>query len=193
MIGYLSGRIIKRHPPLIILEIQGVGYVVHVNSRQLETWLDTVSLWIETVPREHHSELYGFVSPKEQRAFLQLQKVPGLGPKVALSILASFDDINELYGAIHHQDTLRFKGIPGIGTKLASRIVQELHSAVLQEETEVLQCHTAMSTALQALCALGYEAQAARTLLYQLSQEQSISMDAESYVRAALKGLTAPS
>ncbi|PPE03560.1 Holliday junction branch migration protein RuvA [Holospora curviuscula] len=188
MIGYLSGRIIKRQPPFIVLEIQGIGYVVYVNYRQLETWGETVSLWIETVPREHQSELYGFTSPKEQRAFVQLQKVPGLGPKVALAILASFDDVSELYSAIHHQNIVRFKMIPGIGAKLASRIVQELYSAV-PEEVEILEEDSAMNTALHALCALGYDAQISLKLLHQLAKEETASMDAESYVRHALKRL----
>ncbi|ETZ04689.1 Holliday junction branch migration protein RuvA [Holospora undulata] len=188
MIGYLSGRIIRRKSPIIILEIQGIGYVVYVNHRQLERWGDTVSLWIETVMKEHQSELYGFESLKEQSAFLQLQKVPGLGPKVALSILSFFDDVSQLYGAIQQQDFSRFKMIPGIGAKLASRIIQELQQTVMQEDSVRVQCDEEVKTALQALCALGYESRIALNVLQQITKEEK-DVDAEAYVRHALKRL----
>ncbi|ETZ07567.1 Holliday junction ATP-dependent DNA helicase RuvA [Holospora obtusa F1] len=188
MIGYLSGRIIRRNASIIIVETQGIGYVVHVNCRQLERWGETVSLWIETVVKEHGSELYGFESEKDQTAFLQLQKVPGLGPKVALSILASFDEISQLYIAIQKKDLVRFKLIPGIGAKLASRIVQELQQTSMKEETVFGQ--DSLNTALQALCALGYETRIALPLLHHIAKEQNHSLDAENYVRQALKRLT---
>lgn len=191
MIGYLKGRVIKQNEHSIVVDVGGIGYVVYVNQSRISVWeTSELELWIETVFREYHIELYGFETPSEQSAFLQLQKVPGVGPKMALTILSSFESLSELYRAIRSQNLARLKTISGVGAKLAARIVQELQNVQEYKDIENIESDT-MHTALRALCALGYEASRVFPVLQEISKHNE-SDDAESYVRIALHRLTQP-
>ena len=194
MIGYLQGRIIHRQEPTIILNVQGVGYVVHVNVRRMGTWGDDMTLWIETIAREHSMELFGFETRQEQHTFLQLQKVPGLGPKMAMLILSSFESLPELYHAIHGQQLVRFKAISGIGAKLATRIVQELQGLAEPHAVSASQGHasetTSFTVALEALSSLGYDTRIAWETLKRITQDLP-DASAETYVKLALNAFLA--
>lgn len=194
MIGYLQGRIIQRQEHTLILNVQGVGYVVYINVRRMTGWSEDIALWIETVVREHSMELYGFETPQEQHTFLQLQKVPGLGPKMAMLILSSFESLSELHHAIHSQQLARFKAISGIGAKLATRIVQELQSLPLMHGVSTGELHISeppsLSTALEALSSLGYDPSTSWDTLKRITQEMP-DASAETYVKLALNALSA--
>lgn len=197
MIGYLQGRIIHRQEHTLVLNVQGVGYVVHINVRRMASWSEDIALWIETVVREHSMELYGFETPQEQHTFLQLQKVPGLGPKMAMLILSSFESLSELYHAIHSQQLSRFKAISGIGAKLATRIVQELqglpaiHAMRIHESREGHESEPpSISIALEALSSLGYDSTTAWDTLKCITQEVP-NASAETYVKLALQAFIA--
>lgn len=194
MIGYLQGRIIHRQEHTLILNVNGIGYVVYINVRRMASWSDDIALWIETVVREHSMELYGFETRQEQHTFLQLQKVPGLGPKMAMLILSSFESLSELYHAIHGQQLSRFKAIPGIGAKLATRIVQELQGLPAIHTMGTREVHESESTsaniALEALSSLGYDSSTAWDTLKRITQELPHA-SAETYVKLALQAFIA--
>ena len=128
MIAFLRGTVLDKQPNLIIVDVHGVGYQVHV---PLSTYYDVgdagreVELRIHTHVREDALQLYGFLTALEQQLFERLIGISGIGPKLAVSVLSGIEP-GELVGAIQRADVARLIGIPGIGKKTAERIVLEL-------------------------------------------------------------------
>jgi len=128
MIGKLKGLVDSYHDDHIILDVNGVGYVVACSGRTLQKLPpvgQAVSLAIETQVREDAIRLYGFASDSERDWFRLLQSVQGVGAKVALAILSILPPA-ELTSAIALQDKAAVSRAPGVGPKLAARIVAEL-------------------------------------------------------------------
>ena len=134
MIAFLRGRVIDKHPNRLIVDVQGVGYEVHV---PLSTYYDVgdegadVSLRVHTHVREDALQLYGFLTPLEQQVFERLIGISGIGPKLAIGVLSGIDP-RELIGAVQRADVARLTAIPGIGKKTAERIVLELRDRLQQ-------------------------------------------------------------
>lgn len=128
MIAQLSGRLVSADLTHLILDVQGVGYLVHTTGRtlsQVGQAGDMVTLITELLVREDSLTLYGFRDTAEQAAFRMLQTVQGVGAKAALSILTTLP-ANELSQAILAGDKAMVSRADGIGPKLAQRIVNEL-------------------------------------------------------------------
>lgn len=134
MIAFLRGRILDKQPNLLIVDVQGVGYHVHV---PLSTFYDAgeagaeVSLRIHTHVREDALQLYGFLTTLEQQLFERLIAISGIGPKLAVAVLSGIEP-GELIGAIHRGDLARLTGIPGVGRKTAERMILELKDRLAQ-------------------------------------------------------------
>jgi Holliday junction DNA helicase RuvA len=131
MIGKLRGKVDFIGDDKLILDVNGVGYNVYAASKVLSS-LKTgqeVSLIIETIVREDYIHLYGFAREIEKTWFNELGKVKGVGNKVGLRILGNLS-IDEIIVAINSGDKAAFSRIPGIGPKLALRIVSELKGSV---------------------------------------------------------------
>ena len=129
MIGKLRGKIDAIFEDRLILDVGGVGYNIYASSKTLGA-LDAksgkeISLMIETIVREDHIHLYGFSAEIERNWFNELCKVKGVGSKVALRILGAMS-IDDIVLAIKSADKTLFSKTPGIGPKLALRIVSEL-------------------------------------------------------------------
>jgi holliday junction DNA helicase RuvA len=128
MIASLRGRLAGKHPPRIIVDVQGVGYDVQV---PLSTYAvlgaegTEVFLHVHTHVREDQIALYGFGNAHEQQIFERLIAVSGVGPKVALAVLSGIR-ATDLVEAVQAGDPARLVTIPGIGRKTADRIVLEL-------------------------------------------------------------------
>ncbi len=128
MIGKLKGVVDSFHEDHVILDVHGVGYVVACSSRTLQRLPragEAAVLAIETQVREDAIRLFGFLSDSERDWFRLLQNVQGVGSKVALAILSIFSP-DELTSAIALQDKAAVSRAPGVGPKLAARIVAEL-------------------------------------------------------------------
>src|SRR5438105_8502700 len=128
VIGKLKGIIDSLGDDFAILDVQGVGYLVHCSSRTLQKLPklgEPVALAIETQMREDSIRLFGFTSEAEREWFRLLQSVQGVGSKVALALQTVFD-VTELASAIARQDKAAVARAPGVGPKLAARIVSEL-------------------------------------------------------------------
>src|SRR3954465_6813177 len=128
MIAHLRGKLISRHPNLVILEAAGVGYNVTVSVptfSELPGLGSEVALHIHTHVREDQLALYGFLRPEEKHLFEKLLTVSGIGPKLAITILSGMV-ADEMVGAIRGNDIARLTRIPGIGKKTAERMVLEL-------------------------------------------------------------------
>jgi holliday junction DNA helicase RuvA len=128
MIAHLQGRLLEKHPNRLIVDVQGVGYEVHVPLSTFyglgEPGTD-VALRVHTHVREDMLALYGFSSGLELQIFERLIAVSGIGPKLALAVLSGIE-APELIAAVRQGDVARLTAIPGIGKKTAERIGLEL-------------------------------------------------------------------
>jgi Holliday junction DNA helicase RuvA len=128
MIGRITGRLLEKHPPQILVDVQGVGYELYVPMStyyQLPATGAEVSLYAHQVVREDAHQLYGFATEPERRAFRQLLRISGIGARTALSVLSGLS-VAELREAVAAQETGRLTRIPGIGKKTAERLLLEL-------------------------------------------------------------------
>ena len=128
MIGKLKGIIDSQGEDFVILDVQGVGYIVHCSGRMLQKLPrpgEATTLAIETQMREDSIKLFGFISETDRHWFRLLLTVQGVGAKVALAIQTVLD-ATELAAAIGCQDKAAISRAPGVGPKLAARIVSEL-------------------------------------------------------------------
>ena len=161
MIGRLSGILLEKNPPQLLLDVQGVAYEVDVPMStfyNLPGNGERVTLWTHLVVREDAHLLFGFGSDSERRAFRQLLKITGVGARTALSVLSGLS-VAELAQAVMMQETGRLTRIPGIGKKTAERLLLELKDklgADLATTVGVFRAPPASSDILHALLALGY-------------------------------------
>ena len=137
MIAFLRGRVIDKQPNRLIVDVQGVGYDVHV---PLSTFYDAgdpgadITLRVHTHVREDALQLYGFLTALEQQVFERLIGISGIGPRLAIAVLSGIDP-RDLVGAVHRGDVARLTAIPGVGKKTAERIVLELKDRLKQFDT----------------------------------------------------------
>ena len=134
MIAFLRGRLLDKQPTLLVVDVQGVGYEVHV---PLSTYYDVgdtgadVALRIYTHVREEAFHLYGFLTTIEQQLFERLIAISGIGPKLAVAVLSGIES-RDLISAVQRGDVARLTGIPGVGRKTAERMVLELKDRLAQ-------------------------------------------------------------
>jgi Holliday junction DNA helicase RuvA len=127
MIARLRGKPVANTPEGLVLDVGGVGYLVHATPTAVRKGDSADEITVETYlhVREDALQLYGFADRSERELFVQLLAVSGVGPKVAL-VIVSGSPVAELRRAILREDSARFQAIPGIGKKTADRIVLEL-------------------------------------------------------------------
>jgi Holliday junction DNA helicase RuvA len=128
MIAHLRGRLLEKHPNRVIVDVNGVGYDVHVplsTFYEMAERGEEIALRIHTHVREDALLLYGFATVLELQIFERLISVSGIGPKLALAVLSGIEP-NELVAAIRSANVARLTNIPGIGRKIAERIGLEL-------------------------------------------------------------------
>src|SRR5260370_11820057 len=143
MIGRLSGTLVEKNPPQILLDVQGVAYEVDVPMStfyNLPGLGDAITLFTHLVVREDAHLLFGFGSESERRAFRQLIKISGVGARTALSVLSGLS-VAELAQAVTLQDTRTLTKIPGIGKKTADRLLPELKDKLGRALTSPLRGH----------------------------------------------------
>ncbi len=191
MIGRLSGKLIEKQPPQVIVDVQGLGYEVDVPMStfyNLPGLGEVITLFTHLVVREDAHLLYGFGTDDERRAFRQLLKISGVGPKMALSVLSGLS-VGDLAQAVAMQETGRLVKIPGVGKKTAERLVLELrdklgHSPSVAASSE--SSKTSGADVLNALLALGYNDREAQWALKQIPNDLGVSES----IRQALKQLS---
>ena len=173
MIGRLTGILVEKNPPQILLDVQGVAYEVDVPMStfyNLPGNGERIALFTHLVVREDAHLLYGFGSDAERRAFRQLLKISGVGARIALSVLSGLS-VAELAQAVTMQETGRLTKIPGIGKKTAERLLLELKDklgADLSSAVGVNRAPPATSDVQNALLALGYSDKEAAAAVRQL-------------------------
>jgi Holliday junction DNA helicase RuvA len=198
MIAFLRGRILEKHPNRIVVDVQGVGYEVHV---PLSTYYDLgdvgaeVSLRISTHVREDALQLYGFLTALEQQLFERLIATSGIGPKLASAVLSGIEP-NELVAAVQRGDVARLTTIPGVGRKTAERIVLELKDRLAHLVVPVASAPTGVSTGerlrddlVSALLNLGYHRPIAEKAVDVTLKTNGVATF-EQALKAALRELT---
>jgi holliday junction DNA helicase RuvA len=179
MIGFLQGQILKATPERVLLDVQGVGYEVHV---PLSTWYEIerqggerIRLHIHTHMREDGITLFGFWTEREKLIFQRLIAVSGIGPRLAQVTLSGMPP-DDLLAAIASGDLGRLATIPGVGKKTAERMVLELRekmrelAAELPEKTAAAQ--PADQDVVSALVNLGYKASQAERAVAEARREK---------------------
>jgi Holliday junction DNA helicase RuvA len=199
MIAFLTGRLAFKAPTHLTLDVQGVGYEVHI---PLSTYyalpnLDEVTaLNIHTHLREDAIQLFGFLSQSEKESFLLLTSVSGIGPKLALSVLSSLS-VTDLVHAIQSEDVEKLATVPGIGKKSAGRIALELKDKVDKiygvrpqaTAADAFEPDGPYEDALSALVNLGYRAQDAKEALQRVTKAATGSLALKELIRKGLKEL----
>ena len=191
MIGRLSGKLIEKQPPQIIVDVQGLGYEIDVPMStfyNLPGLGETITLFTHLVVREDAHLLYGFGSEDERRAFRQLLKISGVGPKLALSVLSGLS-VADLAQTVAMQETGRLTKIPGVGKKTAERLVLELRDKLDHVSSVAGSSATPKASSgdvLNALLTLGYNEREAQWALKQIPNDLSVSES----IRQALKQLS---
>ena len=135
MISRLTGKLVEKHPPQIVIDVNGVGYEVDVSMQTfyaLPPLNEQVQLYTQLVVREDAHLLFGFASAAERATFRQLVKVSGIGAKTALGILSAMN-ADELAQAVAEEDVKRLSSAPGIGKKTAERMILELRGKLVAE------------------------------------------------------------
>ena len=189
MIGKLTGTLLEKNPPEVLLDCNGVGYEVMVPMStfyHLPALGERVSLLTQMIVREDAQLLYGFATVDERAAFRQLIKVAGVGPRTALAVLSGIG-VADLAQAVTLQEAGRLVKVPGIGKKTAERLLLELKGKLGAELSGAAALATTgqQGDILQALLALGYNDKEAAAALKALPADCSVSDG----IRLALKSL----
>lgn len=191
MIGRLSGNLLEKHPPRVLLDVQGVGYEIDVPMStffQLPAIGEAAILYTHLLIREDAYLLFGFATETERQAFRQLVKISGVGARTALALLSGMS-VADLHHAVENHVSTQLIKIPGIGKKTAERLLLELRDKMGttgdQLTTSNAISHQA-SDMLNALLSLGYNEREARWAVNQTSAEAGVTEG----IRQALQRLS---
>lgn len=194
MIGRITGLLLEKRPPLVLVDVQGVGYEIDVPMStfyQMPTIGEEVILHTHLVVREDIHLLFGFSTESERQAFRQLVKISGVGARTALAVLSGLSVV-DLQQAVATQDSDRLIKTPGIGKKTAERLLLELRDKLdLSLGAVVGGAGTALASRdgddiLNALLSLGYNDREASWAIKQLPTGVAVSDG----IRQALKLLS---
>jgi Holliday junction DNA helicase RuvA len=198
VIGFLRGKLIHKAPPLLLLDVQGVGYEVEAPMTtfyNLPAIGAEILLHTHLVVREDAHILFGFSTEADRTMFRTLIKVNGVGPKLALTILSG-QTAEEFHRCIHNNDTQALVRLPGVGKKTAERLVIEMRdrlpdladSSVSDTTNARLVMSSAISNpkqeAISALCSLGYKPLDAGKMVQNIAIE---GKSCEEIIRLALQ------
>ncbi len=197
MIGRLSGLILEKQPPALVLDVNGVGYELEAPMStfyQLPGVGEKITLFTHLAVREDAHQLYGFYRDGDRQLFRALLKVSGIGAKMALAVLSAMSS-SDFAQCVQSEDTASLVRVPGIGKKTAERLIIEMRDRLarladvstvsLEPGTLAARPETPVSDAVSALSALGYKPQDA---LRMVKAVESDGMTSEEIIRAALKG-----
>lgn len=193
MISYLEGRLVRKHPTHLILDVGGVGYMLNIPLSSYDKVGDVgtptrVLTYLHV--REDVLELFGFMTEEERELFLTLISVSGVGPKLAQGMLSGVSP-TDFKRAIVEENVRALIAIPGIGRKTAQRLIVELKDrfdkAIFPEgipaTAEVSREMTAMQEAFLALLSLGFKEVEAQRAVDKVIREEGRGLSAEEIVK----------
>ena len=194
MFEYLKGRLTKITAKYIVVEVAGIGYVLHVANpyRYSDSIQQDITIYTHQVSREDAHLLYGFATESEKDVFLRLISVSGIGPTTALAIIA-VDDNEGLVRAIDQQNITYLTKFPKIGKKTAQQMVLDLAGTFVDTSVQsgavsqtAAASNQALDEAIEALLALGYKANEIKKIR---TFFEGTTESAENYIKSALKML----
>ena len=194
MFEYLKGRLTKITAKYIVVEVAGIGYILHVANpyRYSDAIQQDITIYTHQVIREDAHLLYGFATESEKEVFLCLISVSGIGPTTALAIIA-VDDNEGLVRAIDQQNITYLTKFPKIGKKTAQQMVLDLAGTFVDTSVQsdavsqtAAASNQALEEAMEALLALGYKANEIKKIR---TFFEGTSESAENYIKSALKML----
>ena len=197
MIAYLKGKLAYKDPTYVIVDIQGVGYLVKISLATYSWIKDQEQVMLHTflnIKEDAHT-LYGFKDEGEKKMFLALISITGVGPNTAIMVLSSLDT-SELEQAILSGDHSTIQRVKGIGTKTAQRIVLELKDKIKKDSIGdigsmgtgfVQQNNKLKQEALQALITLGFPKAAAEKNIAEILKKSVAEISLEDLIKASLK------
>ena len=193
MIGFLRGTLALRQPPILVLDVNGVGYELAAPMStfyELPAVGDELTLLTHLLVREDAQVLYGFISEEERLLFRNLLRVTGIGAKIALAILSGIS-ADGFSHCVRAEDTATLIKVPGIGRKTAERLIVEMRDRI-DSAPMGAGATVALTTkgkpaeeAYGALVALGYKPAETTRLLKGIDTD---GLDAEQIIRLALQG-----
>lgn len=195
MIGRIRGLLLEKRPPLVVIDVNGLGYEVEAPMStfyELPALGETVTLFTHFAVKEDAHSLYGFSSERERSLFRSLIKVSGVGPRMALTVLSGIR-AEDFIRCVEHQDVGTLTRLPGIGKKTAERLLMEmrdriqdlLSAPVLRGAPAALAAAgDPQSDAVSALIALGYKPAEASRLVQDLGEQAKTT---EQIIRLALQ------
>ena len=198
MFYHLEGTVAELQPNLVIMDCGGIGFALNATLNTVSTLKngDHVKLYVAESIGENNFDLYGFASKSEKRCFEMLISVSGIGPKAALSIL-SYNTPDSLALSILNSDVKALTVAPGIGKKIAQRVILELKDKISKEmDSSVLDFSgvqipavddSEISDALKALSVLGYSS---AEVSQALKRVDTTGMKAEEIIKSVLKQMT---
>ena len=198
MIAQLRGSLGDKRPNQVLVDVGGVGYLVHIPLSTFYSLGDlhsNVTLLIHTQVREDAISLYGFLSAREKHLFDLLISASGVGPALALKILSGMS-VDDLVPAVRSGDLARLTRIPGVGRKTAERMIVELRDKLVamgipEDARKPVTTTGAAGDVVSALLNLGYDQHAAEQAV-ERAGKNSASETFEPLLRGALQELTAP-
>ncbi len=191
MIGYLRGKLVRKQPPALIIEVAGVGYELEAPMStfyKLPELGNEVNLHTHLVVREDAHLLYGFATEDERRLFRDLLRVSGIGPKIGLALLSGIN-VETFLVCVEAQDVDMLIRIPGIGRKIAERLLIEMRDRIralgqISSAPRPGDGASAQAEAYSALVALGYRPVEVTRLLKSVDNEGA---GTEELIRRALQ------
>lgn len=200
MIGRLTGILLEKQPPQLLVDVQGVGYELDAPMStfyQLPTTGEKVTLHTHMVVREDAQLLYAFFSLSERQLFRNLIRINGVGPKLALTILSGVS-ADEFTRCVMEGDSKALTSLPGVGKKTAERLIVELRDRLSKDVKAILPSvdgsvaavtsveSNPVSDAVSALVSLGYRAQEASQMVRVVDAE---GLGVEAIIKAALQSV----
>ncbi len=193
MITHISGKLIEKNPNHVIIECNGLGYILTISLQTFSNIPDreNIKLFTHLSIREDAHILYGFVDKIEREIFKMLISVSGVGPSTAITMLSSMDS-NEIQRAIASEDVEKIRSVKGIGIKTAQRVIVDLQDKILKiyefSEDLAVSNNTIKNEALSALEVLGFSRKKIDKIIQVILQD-SPSISLEELIKKALKNL----
>ncbi len=190
MIAYIHGKLVQKSPTTLLMDVHGMGYLLHVSIHTAEKFQKNsfYTLWTHLHIREDAHTLYGFSSLDEKGLFLLLIKINGISGNLAITVLSTFTP-SVFYQLLAEKNIKKLSSIRGIGKKIAERMVIELKDKVAPYEGATMDTNTMdlLEEALQALISLGIKKIEAKKMLDQVLRKHQVDISLEKLVKLALQ------
>ncbi|MBC7451535.1 MAG: Holliday junction branch migration protein RuvA [Cytophagales bacterium] len=197
MIAYIEGKLVQKDPTYVIVDVQGVGYMIRVSLHTYSVLkdLDKAKVYTFLHIKEDAHTLFGFADELEKEMFLHLTSISGIGPGTALVVLSSLNSM-ELKNAIASEDVRAIQAVKGIGVKTAQRVILELKDKMRKDlmvsttdskQNFSLPHNTIRSEALSALVTLGFARNVAEKNVDMILKNNTNPVTLEELIKQALK------